>query len=331
MKHIILAADNNYALPCVTAIASLLSHTNPENCDIHILTSGFDRKNNEILQSLKSRFPGSSIRTDIINPTETLTEAITSTRFPLANFFRLLIPQLYDFTKVLYLDCDVIVNQDITGLWDIPLEHAACGMAIDQNCDDILHHNRIRSYKNPYFNAGVLLMNLDYWRKEKISEKLLTFMKDSPECCLYPDQDAINKVLEDCIQEISPQYNVQESWYKPQEYWKVHRKRWKAIEAALQSPFIIHYTGDKPWEKKCPHPLAPLYHQYLQAVLSQQASFPQAITRYKREEASAEYITNFNRIEHRRKIKHIRRANLFTILFIIETLATLGYFLYNLL
>lgn len=334
MKHIIFATDNNYAMPCMVAIASLLCNTDCKDCDIHILTEGFNSKNTAVLERLKRLFHGAKIQLDIVKENTTLNNAIVSTRFPIANFFRLLIPSIFDFDKVLYLDCDIIVNRDISDLWNTDISNHACAMVTDQDSEDITLHNRINSYEITYFNAGVLLMNLNYWREKKVAEKLFCFMKDYPERCLYPDQDAINAALGGNILELPCQYNVQENWYKPESMWKVHRRRWENIHNALQSPVIIHYTGhDKPWTKVCPHPLSTLYHKYLTLLTKHNDNADTA--KYKGNDNtewhtdSCEYINKVNEIERRRRHKNIRRANLFTILFIVETLIVLAYILYS--
>lgn len=332
MKHIIFASDNNYAMPCMVAMASLLYNTDSKDCDIHILTEGFNEKNTAALNRLRQHFNEASISLDIVGNNFLLKDAIISSRFPIANFFRLLIPQIYDFEKALYLDCDIIVNKDISPLWNIDITNHACGMVIDQDCDDITLHNRIDSYDLPYYNAGVMLMNLELWRKENITDKVMTFMKNFPQCCLYPDQDAINKVVGDKILELPCQYNVQENWFKPSDRWGVHKNKWTKIEDALKSPTIIHYTGhDKPWSKVCPHPFKAFYKDYGQFLYSSDknniAIRPAAELVYD----SNEYLRIFEEIERKKRHRHIRRANLFTILFSIETLLILGYFLLSLL
>lgn len=335
MKHIIFASDNNYAMPCMVAIASLLCNTDYKDCDIHILTDGFSSKNCDSLNRLRNLFNGANIQLDIVKDNSLLNNAIVSTRFPVANFFRLLIPTLYDFDKALYLDCDIIVNKDISEIWNTDISDYSCAMVTDQDSEDITLHNRIKSYDSTYFNAGVLLMNLNYWRDKKIAKKIFNFMKDFPERCLYPDQDAINAVLSNSILELPYQYNVQENWFKPNDMWKVHRKRWEKIQKALCSPVIIHYTGhDKPWLKVCPHPLSTLYNKYLTLITQDNGSTD--ITEYKGKECvkwlaeSHEYINKVSEIERKRRHKNIRRANLFMILFAVETLAVLGYIIYSL-
>lgn len=324
MNNIILATDDNYAVPCMVTIASILSNNSPQKYAIHVITEGLNETNSALFKKLQDSFSGSSIKLKKVD-TDAIKGAITSTRFPIANFFRLMIPDLFDFDKALYLDCDIIVNRNIDNIWDINIEGKACGMVEDQACEDITLHNRIEKY-TPYYNAGVLLMNLKVWREKKIASKLIQFMADNPEKCLYPDQDAINHVLCDSIVPMPYTLNFQERWYEPQQYWLMHKSKWNDIEEAKKKPQILHYTGpQKPWMEGCSHPLADLFFKYKKIVtgIENNIEDDKIKTRQESERKREER-------ERKRRHKHIRRANLFMILFAVETLAVLGYIIYSL-
>lgn len=323
MKNIILATDDRYAVPCMVTISSLLCNNDPKDCTIHIMTEGFSDNNLELLEQLRSRFPKASINLKIINR-EQLKGVILTDRFPISNFFRLLVPSLFDFAKALYIDCDTIITNSIDELWNIDLNNYACGIVEDQACEDITLHNRIYQY-TPYYNAGVLLMNLDFWRKHNISYEIIKFMRDYPERCLYPDQDAINSVLVGKLISMPYRFNVQERWYEPQQHWLMHRDKWQEIEEAKKNPVIIHYTGpQKPWMAGCSHPLAHLYFKYKKNVIDESLTEEEDRIRTQQKQALEK-----EKIERKRRHKHIRRANLFTILFVIETIIFLAYLLFS--
>lgn len=314
MKNIIFAADDNYAIPCIVAITSLLCNNNPTNCSIFVLTKGFNEYNTGLFEKLKKKFPETSISIICVDINK-LKYAIVTERFTTAALFRLIVPDLFDFDRALYMDCDIIVNGSIDALWNTKLNGKACGMVEDQACEDITLHNRILTY-TPYYNSGILLMDLNVWRKKNIKNKLIQFMRNYPERCLYPDQDAINACLADEIVSLPYIYNFQERWYEPQQYWLMHRNKWKAIENAKKSPVILHFTAPrKPWMDDCSHPLSELYTRYKQVLMDKSSTVVDTEVAQK----DKEYI------ERRRMHRHIRRANLFTILFAIETIAFIIY------
>lgn len=320
--NLIYASDDKYAIPCMVSILSILSNNNPEECSIYILSLGLNEKNSSLLKKIQHLYPKSKISVVKLS-TEKIKGAIVSERFPIAIFFRYLIPDLFDFDKALYFDCDTIVNGDIKELWQVNLDDKACGMVEDQVSDDITQHNRIRTYTS-YYNSGVMLMNLDFWRKEKLCEKLMKYVAQYPERCLYPDQDAINATLVDKIVPLDYKFNFQERWYEPQQYWLMHRDKWNRIEAAKKSPVILHYTGSqKPWMAGCTHPLTKLYFKYKANLITEDKSIKddQLLTQQKQARMADE-------IARKKRHKHIRRANLFTFLFLAETIAVIVYFIF---
>ena len=315
MKHIILAADDNYAIPCFVTIASILSNNNPNDYAIHILTEGFNEPNMDTFQQLKTQFKGSTIETTRID-SSILKDAIVSERFPISAVFRFLVPQIFSFDKALYLDCDIIVTADISALWNIDMTNTACCMVEDQACEDITLHNRIQVF-TPYYNSGVLLMNLDYWRENSIDKLLLEYMRDYPERCLYPDQDAINAKLAENIKPLDYCYNVQERWYEPKKFWLMHYNKWETIDKAKANPKILHYTGrNKPWTPACMHPLSDLFNEYKSLIIEEDSKTNLEFE--KKQEMR-------HKAERKKKHKYIRRANLAFILLGIETLAFILY------
>ncbi|MDR1943443.1 MAG: glycosyltransferase family 8 protein, partial [Synergistaceae bacterium] len=118
--------------------------------------------------------------------------------------FRLLMPDVIDAAKVIYLDCDIAVNLDIAELWNIDVEGFSLAAAPDQVVIDQRGktHYKIRAWAmeyddRKYFNAGVLLMNLDRIRQRKINlvESAVIFFKCYRLCNYYADQDFLNSLF----------------------------------------------------------------------------------------------------------------------------------------
>ena len=110
---------------------------------------------------------------------------------------RLLLPEILpDYVhKVIYLDSDVIVSDDLEKLYNTNLENNPLGMVIDIYS--------VRLYNNPdYYNSGVIVMDLDMWRDEKITEKIIKYFHENiflftgknPKYAA-PDQDLLNLLL----------------------------------------------------------------------------------------------------------------------------------------
>jgi lipopolysaccharide biosynthesis glycosyltransferase len=118
--------------------------------------------------------------------------------------------------------------------------------------------------KNDYFNAGVMLINLDYWRKNDIGRKIKEFKLQNSDKILGNDGGAINGVLSGFWGRLPPKWNQQSGLYK-RKFRKGNKVNYRLdeINEALRYPAIIHYVGErKPWLPGCPHPLSQRYWVY---------------------------------------------------------------------
>ena len=113
------------------------------------------------------------------------------------------------------MDADMIVLKDISLLWQIDLRDNAVAAVPDKTkqiwtdkWNDWCYQRLQMSPDKPYFNAGLLLMNLDVWRKQNISAACLKFMDENPERVIFDDQDALNWVLKACWLILDLKWNV---------------------------------------------------------------------------------------------------------------------------
>jgi lipopolysaccharide biosynthesis glycosyltransferase len=154
-------------------------------------------------------------------------------------YFRLGLPRLLDkkIKKVLYLDCDLIVKGDISELWKVKIKNHYLA-AVDESClfdsqrKKILVSELRLTRNSPYFNAGVLLLNIDKWRKNKVTTRILKYLQKRP-ALRFMDQDALNVVL-------------YKKWLQLDYKWNYTTYHWKVLPDV--EPSIIHFCGwNKPW------------------------------------------------------------------------------------
>ncbi len=129
-------------------------------------------------------------------------------------YFRLFLPELYpQYDKVLYLDSDIIVLGDISELYNTDMGTNLVAAAPD----DIIQTTKVfqdyaelvvgvARYQH-YFNAGVLLMNLDELRKFKFQEKFL-YLLEKVKFSVAQDQDYLNRLCKGRVKLISHDWNV---------------------------------------------------------------------------------------------------------------------------
>ncbi len=182
----------------------------------------------------------------------------------IATYYRLLLPILLpqEVKKVLYLDSDIIVRGDIGPLFDTDLGNAAVGAVADMSEGQIYMYNRLRySYQFGYFNAGVLLINLEYWRKNNILGECVEFAKQYPERIKLHDQDILNYLLRERKRALPLTYNFQEGFLYTEVAVSLEKYE-DEIFATESDPAIIHYTAIKPWFKLCDNPYRGVFLEY---------------------------------------------------------------------
>ena len=103
-----------------------------------------------------------------------------------------------------------------------------------------------------------MLINLDYWRSENITSRMMEYISTHPERILYCDQDVFNVVMKGKIKPIHFKYNLQNGFlYNPKDMLCDYYGYKEEIDEAINDPVIVHYTAStqKPWLKGCKHPL----------------------------------------------------------------------------
>lgn len=171
-----------------------------------------------------------------------------NSHFTKAVYYRLAAAELipHNVSRVLYLDCDIVVNAPLADLYDVNLSNNSTAV-VDDMCSGI-NSNFSRLKYAPelrYFNSGMLLINLDYWRKHDIFSRFKNYVCYYRERILWPDQDVLNAVLLDSKLHVGIEWNYQMGFLK-QSYFDILQSRIQK-EVLSANPKIIHYNQSKPW------------------------------------------------------------------------------------
>lgn len=256
-----ICTDENFVVPALVCLTSIFENNRDDKCNVTVLTEGISSNSIKRFQKL-SDFYKQQINIRRINA-DCFNSMVTRGRYPVSMYFRFLLPEiLRDTEKVLYLDCDIMIRQPLNQLFDTDLSGKACGVVVDQQCDDIQFHNRLR-ITSDYFNSGVMLMNLEEWREKDYTGKIIEFIERNPDKCIFPDQDALNSVLSGKVKYLDLKYNLQEMWLTMLDYARFNFNRYPEFEKAKKNPAVIHFcVGDKPWYSECKNPYRCEYLKY---------------------------------------------------------------------
>lgn len=244
--NIALCTDENFTIPALVCITSILENNKEENCCIYVITDGISNKARAKFSKLSAQY---GKRIEVLTIDRHRFDGLTvSDRYPVSMYYRFLLPEmLANETKVLYLDCDIIVRHSLRDVYETDLNNKAIGAVVSQSCDWVKWSND-HKLTTPFFNSGVLLMNLEYWRKSNTFELLVKWLADYTNELWLPDQSALNKVLEGKVVYLDYTYNFQEVWTHPLDSSYMHFSRWSSIEKDGVDPIIVHYCdAEKPW------------------------------------------------------------------------------------
>ena len=167
-------------------------------------------------------------------------------------YYRWLIPEvLSKYDKVLYLDCDIVVNTDISRLYDIPLGDNYVAAANNFLRDNLINHvsNRLGLPLEEYYNSGMLVMNCKKWIGNSLKNKCIECLR-SYDKLACPDQDVLNVVCRGKILKLDDKWNFQ--WHhqfpdaRTGTFTLDYKERYDRLTKSV--PDIIHYTSwVKPW------------------------------------------------------------------------------------
>lgn len=244
MIPLAIAFTPNYFVPAATMLRSLLDSSEDSFKVICLVSEEIPERMQQKLVSLGE----GRLSFDYIPLKGRMDGIYTDPRYTEAASFRLILPELLpEYDSIAYIDCDVIVRQDIGKLYretdlgdnymavvyEAPIENQA-ERARALGCDP-----------NRYFNSGFLIMNLKQMREENVSGRLL-------EACRvpymeFPDQDALNQVCQGRVLPLSPVYNSIRAFFIPKYKPDFIRQYSKELWDEVQEKGTIHYTGGKPW------------------------------------------------------------------------------------
>lgn len=183
---------------------------------------------------------------------------------------RLLLDKLLpkEVDRILYLDGDTIVRGSLEELDNLDMK----GHTIAASLEPTYSKQRKASIEMqgyPYYNAGVLLIDLKSWRERDLGNKIITFYKEHDGKLFSNDQDAINATEKGNIYTLSPKYdyfNVYDQYpysflKKLCDYEYISKD---IYDEAKKNPIIIHYLGEeRPWRTGNHHRFKDDYDRYL--------------------------------------------------------------------
>jgi len=263
--EIAFAIDERFLFPFAVALHSLRkNYRSPAHLRINVLACGALATDTASLEKSLARDPRFHYKIHSVAKMD-LSNLRTDYHFSPANYARMLIPNLpIEAKHCVYFDSDILFLGCISSLLKQARRVEVLAAAKDYLASfghpglqlPDLSNFGIKG-EDAHFNSGVLVINLEAWRKERLVEKCFGLARRHPELTGLCDQHLLNVQLHGRIQEIDPEWNYQMADYKRRksELAEVHENqpRW---------PKVLHFTTAlKPWAMGYDLPWIHLYRQ----------------------------------------------------------------------
>ena len=265
--NLLLTYDDPYTPHAGVTMYSFLAN-NPGNHTVFVISDHISEANQLLIKGVCEAF-GSKVVFSFISADATkdfpVGEGTVNPTLSIATYFRLFMTELLpqEVQKILYLDCDIVVDGSLEGLWNTPFEDGKCIAALEEMPRLANDGCKRMGYPSSfsYFNAGVLLIDLGRLRMVYSVEKASAFIRKHHDVILFHDQDVLNAMFYDKKQFFNLKYNVMDTHLIHDATFPA---RYQSQRDAIMQPAVIHYTGFfKPWHKECMHPYTFRYEEYL--------------------------------------------------------------------
>ncbi len=270
-----MATDDNYCTHLGVCLTSIMENNKKNEISFHLLNNNISKGNIEKINQIDEKYKNLHVHYYDFNKYFTENDYVDIFDENLKgknSFFNLLgistfarlfladiLPETID--KILYLDCDMIVLNDLSELYNTNIKDYYCAGCIESNIPKYVYYGKHSD--TPFINAGTLLINLKKWRQENFRQQCIDLIKEYPDKNFLHDQNIINIVARDKIKFVSSKFNANTRNYYVN-YGKILKlhKTFGSIEKfdseeqmkeTLKNPTIIHFQSqiwDRPWIKK---------------------------------------------------------------------------------
>jgi lipopolysaccharide biosynthesis glycosyltransferase len=258
--------DDNYIMQCCTTIVSILHNNKKSAVRFHVISNGLTDESMSKIKQMVVNYR-QQVFFYVVEP-EMMSDYEIFDRqghISMATYLRLFVSDILpeQLHKIIYMDCDLIVNGSIAELWETDVENYALAAVEDMWSGKADNYVRLGyDSADTYFNAGVLVVNLDYWREHNVSQQAADYVASHAGQLKFNDQDVLNGLFHDCKLLLPFRWNVQDGLLRRKR--KIRPEAVQSLDEELKNPVIIHFTGHrKPWDYICLNPYKELFFKYV--------------------------------------------------------------------
>ena len=259
---ILMCTNAHFQQHAAVCLASLLANNPDFFFDIVIVAQENEQLDEDRIQRSLVRFPNYVLTfRHFALPQDLLLPLHPESHYTVDTYTRLWLGEFFpaEVERVLYLDADIVVVDSIRPLWTVDLGGALIGAVDIPGSDRGVVRLAMRS-EDGYFNAGMLIIDLQQWRATQAEQDVIDYIRANPDRVRY-DQDALNACFHSRTKRLDYKWNAISPFFREPLALPLQRAE---IEAVRRDARIIHFNGgSKPWSYFCDHPRRAEYEKYL--------------------------------------------------------------------
>lgn len=238
--HIAITHNDNYTEYCVTTMTSIVANKTDEEIVFHIIDGGLsDFSKQKILE-----VPNCEVIFDKVDM-EVFKKYKQADYYPVTILFTMILPDVVKVDKLLYFDCDLVVNSSLKELWQMDIEDNYLIAVEDANGVKYAKKFGLKK-ESKFFNTGMMLINCKKWRENNIPKRAVEIALEKTGTAWGYDQTVLNQLFEGKVKYVDLKWNLQ---YCPINVYPTYKSK-KEYKEAIKSANVIHFVGDyKPWKQ----------------------------------------------------------------------------------
>lgn len=270
--YLVVVADDRFAAPLGVTLTSIFENTTGP-IDVTVVLDNVSQADQDRLRKLAEQYEH---RLKMIEPEfrENYKNAKSNQWVTKAAYYRLHMAEFLppEAKKAIYIDTDILCTSDLRRLWNEPLDGQPVGAVTDptlfEKSDLGYEYDLIGTRpEDGYFNSGVMVADLEQWRKENVAEKILEHIIAHPKFGRFHDQSRLNAYFARRWKSLPLRYNLQARMMGIQLPGLAPTDP-KLLAATLADPVLVHFNGPvKPWQGRMFNPFKADYQKVLRNSL----------------------------------------------------------------
>lgn len=266
--NIVYATSDLYSRPALISLKTLLmNNQEEEEINIYYVENGISDTNKGLLEDLVQEYKRKIVFVPMPKRCFEIEGLIRTDPVVYSYcYFQDVLPSTVD--RVLLMESDAIVTGKLKEFYSIDIEDYYLAAVDDLQSRWYKRKLGMRE-DSPYFNCGIMLLNLKKWREDQITEKITTLINQGNSKFFYEVQDELNVLMEGKVKILPPRFACTTAVFL---FSYKNMKRYRRpttccteaeFEAGKRCPIIVHFTKNqiiqpRPWVEGCTHP----YNQY---------------------------------------------------------------------